>query len=63
MIPKGTHYGVLLSREPKFFINFGIHIDVKSLNIILYVLWWQVLVGRYICERDQPHWSEVYTHG
>lgn len=61
MILEGTHCGIWLSIEPTYFINFGIHLDVKSPNIILYVLWWQILVGRYTCEIEQPHWDEVYT--
>jgi len=58
-IQEGTHIGVWKDSEPRFFLNFGIHIDIQSKNVILYILWWKILAGRYTCEIEQPHWDKV----
>jgi len=61
-VAKGEHRGILVSTEPIHFINLGIHIDIESPNVILYILWWQILIGTYNCEIAQPHWKKVYDN-
>lgn len=55
-----TVFDVRYLREPKGFINLGIHVDYKNKNFQLFVGRWHLSVGYHYDEVEpHPHWLSL----